>query len=92
MKEEDKGNLQEQLNNAIPRWAIATCAVMFCLAMTMKIVGIDLSKPVNSYFDAKVLALENKIAKENRTNVELVKLLDRIKVLEIDSHASSHKK
>ena len=51
-------SVENKLNSAIPPWAIATCAVMFAFAMTVRIIGIDISGPINTIFRAKASLIE----------------------------------
>ena len=54
---EDK-EFQEKLKSAVPPWAIALCAVLFAVALTFRIIGIDVSGPLNTIFAAKAKAIE----------------------------------
>ncbi len=84
MKRQDD-TFERRLKSAVPNWAIATCAIMFCFALTVRMIGIDISTPINRIFNAKAIAIEGMAKK----SIELEK---RIIVLESLSHESERSK
>ncbi len=89
---EDKAgkDLQSKLTTAIPPWALATCSIIFVLGMTLRIIGIDISSPLNTYFGAQAKATEVRAMREAQGEGDVSKELEeRLKKLEENSHPVS---
>lgn len=76
----DQQDFQSQLTGAIPRWALSICAILFCLALTLRIIGIDPSTAINTVMMARAEAIKNESSNDGE-------IIDRIERLEHNSHS-----
>ena len=72
-----------ELKGAIPKWALGMCATMFCVALTVRLIGIDMSTPINVMF----AAYAERVKQEGLTgnNDEVVLRLDKLEERAHDS-------
>ncbi|CAH9011853.1 coil containing protein [Vibrio phage 277E43-1] len=63
MKEEDSqkktdGDFQQNAISSAPKWAISICGILLALSMSLKLSDIDVSTPLNRYFNALATTME----------------------------------
>lgn len=63
MKEESNpkkgdGDFQQNAISSAPKWAISICGILLALSMSLKLSDIDVSTPLNRYFNALATTME----------------------------------
>ncbi len=92
--EKDKTNIQDKAISSAPKWVFSISGVFLVLAISLKIIGIDPSPPLNRIMDAYALEIELKAKSEYSIPDERINALEeahgvlseRIRGLEQYSH------
>lgn len=85
----EKG-IEDKLTTSIPPWSLAICATFFCVGLTMRILGIDFSGPINTVGLAWAESINSSCAQMAVVLPEhLDEILSRLSYLESISHESS---
>ena len=94
MKKVNDDKFQEKMLNSMPKFTIAILATMLGFAITIRIIGIDISTPINNLISAEVdkkrllmqIELEKaKLSDPDKFEERLQVVETRVKVIE-DMH------
>lgn len=79
-------SFQNQVENkaagALPRWALAMCAIMMALSLSIRQMGLDISSPLNRMMTAHAVRIEKSATNPLDMSDEVEQLLEHIKVTE----------
>ncbi|AUR84695.1 coil containing protein [Vibrio phage 1.063.O._10N.261.45.C7] len=53
------GDFQQNAISSAPKWAISICGILLALSMSLKLSDIDVSTPLNRYFNALATTMES---------------------------------
>ena len=67
--------MQEKIQNSSPKFALAFCAVFLCTGLTLRIIGLDITTPLNAYFIAKAKQMETSVPSYSKELIEDIKQL-----------------
>ncbi|KXF82318.1 hypothetical protein [Enterovibrio coralii] len=92
-------DIQRRSMEAVPRWALALCAVMLVLSFAIRQIGLDISSPINRIMSAHAVRIESQSATGQTSTPEEMQALrkelnalqKRVKKLEVWSHKPAHK-
>lgn len=56
--EDKNGDFQQNAISSAPKWAISICGILLALSMSLKLSDIDVSTPLNRYFNALATTME----------------------------------
>lgn len=88
MSEENKkseGNdFQKDAISSAPKWAISICGIILALSLSLKLADINVSDPLNRYFNAVATVMEEeaKSSLGSQSQVLLDELVQRVDNLE----------
>ncbi|NRA77126.1 MAG: hypothetical protein HRU18_02865 [Pseudoalteromonas sp.] len=85
-----KLKIEDTLKDATPKFAISICGIMFMFAITVRIIGIDISTPINTIFRAMATEIEMKAKSQHVVQgCDHTDLVHRLEQLETWSHKSN---
>lgn len=56
--EQKQNDFQQNAISSAPKWAISICGILLALSMSLKLSDIDVSTPLNRYFNALATTME----------------------------------
>lgn len=93
-------DIQKRSMDAVPRWALAVCAVMLVMSFAIRQIGLDITTPINRIMSAHAVRIEEDSRRADGSNTEDLKeikeemkeLKERVITLERWSHDPVKKK
>ncbi|CAM3874794.1 hypothetical protein VA7868_02351 [Vibrio aerogenes CECT 7868] len=77
-------DIHKRSMDAVPRWALAICAVLLVLSFAIRQIGLDITTPLNKIMAAYAARIENRsLAEHKKLSRETHHLEDKINRLEI---------
>ena len=95
--EGNNGDFQQNAISSAPKWAISICGILLALSMSLKLSDIDVSTPLNRYFNALATTMESEAVNESQKDFNsdmrnrIAKLEERVKDLSKVAHAPKGK-
>lgn len=98
-KNSDQHNIHKRSMEAVPRWALAICAVLLVLSFAIRQIGLDITTPINRIMSAHAVRIENnanqpecKLQEVEKQILEtLNRLVTRVEKVEKLAHQSGEK-
>lgn len=78
-------DIQKRSMDAVPRWALALCAVILVLSFAIRQIGLDITTPINRIMTAHAVRIEAEAKNPNLIgNKDIAPMKKNVQTLEED--------
>ncbi|TDO96680.1 hypothetical protein [Marinomonas balearica] len=77
-------DIQKRSMEAVPRWALAVCAVILVMSFAIRQIGLDITTPINRIMSAHAVRIEaesRQIGGGGASSIEVSELQEKVHIL-----------
>lgn len=81
-KKQTQNEFEGRAMAAMPRWALAFCAILMALSLSIRQMGLDISSPLNRVMTAHAVSIEKTAGNPDVSQEELEDLVELVEEYE----------
>jgi hypothetical protein len=81
-KKQTQNEFEGRAMSAMPRWALAFCAILMALSLSIRQMGLDISSPLNRVMTAHAVSIEKTAGNPGISQDELEDLVELVEEFE----------